>query len=422
MIRTLVAGTTLLLATSTAAPAQEGAGERQSLLEARRGFQTKLVRTQRDAEELTPPPAELFSLIRYRSPAGDLAAYVSRPPGPGKHPAIVWITGGFPPGGIGESAWEPSDPENDQSAKAYREAGLIMMYPTLRGSFGNPGRQETFFGEVDDVIAAGRHLATVEGVDPERIYLGGHSTGGTLALLVAAAPQRFRAVFAFGPVADPVGYGAEALTYDPEDAREAGLRAPIRHLAAIRTPTYVIEGTVDANLDSLRALEGANQGTALRFFAVEGAGHFDVLAPVNRLIARRLAQLDAATPLPLSAADVQAAFDDQRRAQREASDLEVLARARAGGASLETAQRARYYLLCRERAPLVAASKAAGRLGFQLTGIEEHQDRSGGTYFVLTAGRTLVLGDLKAVFAASRALAEVAAGQPGVAYSGWSAE
>ena len=62
-------------------------------------------------------------------------ALLSKPDTPGqKHAAIIWITGGFPPGGIGDSAWEPSPAENDQSAKVYRENGIIMMYPTMRSS------------------------------------------------------------------------------------------------------------------------------------------------------------------------------------------------------------------------------------------------------------------------------------------------
>ena len=38
-----------------------------------------------------------------------------------------------------------------------------------------------------------RFLAAQPYVDPARIYLGGHSTGGTLALLVAECSETFRA-------------------------------------------------------------------------------------------------------------------------------------------------------------------------------------------------------------------------------------
>jgi dipeptidyl aminopeptidase/acylaminoacyl peptidase len=102
---------------------------------------------------------------------------------------MIWVTGGFPPGGIGESAWSPPDLENDQSAQQYRQAGMVMLYPTFRGCAGNPGFQETFFGEVDDILSALKYLNTVPYVDPNQFYLGGRSTGGTMVLLAAAGTR-----------------------------------------------------------------------------------------------------------------------------------------------------------------------------------------------------------------------------------------
>jgi len=228
----------------------------ESLPDARRGFQTKLVRQVAAHEPVEEPPAELFRTVRYKSPAGDLAAYVSVPPQEGvRHPAIIWLFGGFS-NGIGATAWEESPPENDQSASAFRKAGIVMMYPSLRGGVDNPGAREGFLGEVDDVLAAADYLAQQDFVDPRRIYLGGHSTGGTLALLAAASTDRFRAVFSFGPIADVAGYGAEVLPFDVASKRERDLRAPVLWMHSIRCPTFVLEGTGQpGNVDSLRALD-----------------------------------------------------------------------------------------------------------------------------------------------------------------------
>ncbi|MCO5171090.1 MAG: prolyl oligopeptidase family serine peptidase [Planctomycetes bacterium] len=390
----------------------------QTLLDARKGFETKLQRRDRDEEPLEAPPAALFSLVRYRGPAGELSAYLGKPAERGrKHPAIIWITGGFPPGGIGAAAWQPADPANDQSAQAYRRAGVVMMYPTVRGSFGNGGVQEAFLGEVDDVLAALEHLRGVEDVDPERIYLGGHSTGGTLALLVAAATDRFRAVFAFGPVADPATYGQRRLPYDARDAREGRVRAPVHHLAAVRSPTFVIEGE-EGNIDSLRELERACKNPAVRFLPVAEANHFDVLAPVNALIARRLVEGGA---LRLDPAEVQAACDEQRAAAREADDLDALADLRRAGAPLSAAREARYHLLARERPPLQAAAQRAKGQGFTAGAIEPRTDRDGEPYFTLVLRREVVPRDLDAVFKASAAAARLARAH-GVQYGGWDAE
>src|SRR2546425_998049 len=82
------------------------------------------------------------------------------------------------------------------------------------------GAKEGFLGEVDDVLAAADYLGKQEFVDAKRIYLGGHSTGGTLVLLVAECSERFRAVFSFGPADDVAGYGPEYLPFDTSNRRE----------------------------------------------------------------------------------------------------------------------------------------------------------------------------------------------------------
>src|SRR5262249_54325814 len=152
--------------------------------EARRGFATKPGGEEPAREAIPQPPPDLFQLVKYPSPAGELSAFLAPDPGDGKkHPAIVWITGGDC-NSIGD-VWSPAPRENDQTPAAYRKAGIVMMFPSLRGGNDNPGRREGFFGEVDDVLAAALYLAAKPYVDPSRIYLGGHSTGGTLVMLVA---------------------------------------------------------------------------------------------------------------------------------------------------------------------------------------------------------------------------------------------
>jgi pimeloyl-ACP methyl ester carboxylesterase len=164
-----------------------------------------------------------------------------------------------------------------------------MMYPSLRGGNDNPGFQEGFFGEVDDVLAAADYLARQDFVDPKRIYLDGHSTGGTLVLLVAASSDRFRAVFSLGPVEDVGGYGADKLPFDPADKRERELRAPERWLHSIKCPVFVFEGTEQSgNLDSLEALARASRNPAIRFHPVKGTNHFSIIAPLTRLLADKV--------------------------------------------------------------------------------------------------------------------------------------
>jgi hypothetical protein len=139
--------------------------------EARHGFQTKLVRREKVGEAPPAPPSNVLKLVHYRAPLGDNAAHISLAPIDGKkHPAIIWIVGGFS-NSIGDAAWAPSPQSNDQSASGFRGQGIVMMYPSLRGGNTNPGCKEGGYGEVDDVLAAAKYLASLNYVDASRIYL-----------------------------------------------------------------------------------------------------------------------------------------------------------------------------------------------------------------------------------------------------------
>src|SRR5262249_27149430 len=159
-------------------------------------------------------------------------------------------------------------------ASAFRKAGVVMMFPSLRGGNDNPGVKEGFLGEVDDVVAAAEFLGKQTYVDPRQIYLGGHSTGGTLVLLAAECSDRFRAVFSFGPVDEIAGYPPRYIPFDTSNPRELELRSPGRWLASIRVPVFVFEGTVDGNLVCLQAMASASTNPKVRFLPVRGANHF----------------------------------------------------------------------------------------------------------------------------------------------------
>ncbi len=267
-----------------------------TLLEAREGFRTS-IDVKPNLYQRSKPPADVFRVVGYQAPKGRTAAFLTPDPDDGsRHPAIIWLTGGFPVGGASDEAFAEDPPvANDQTAAAYRHNGVIMMFPDLRGSSADaPGRPEYLYGEVDDVLAAAKFLARKSYVDPKQIYLGGHSTGGTLALLVATTGHRFRAVFAFGPVANIRNYG-EPRRFRLPNAREFKLRSPIHHLGGIRSPTFVIEGS-DGNTRSLRLLEDKNTNDLVEFVEVPEHDHFSVLHPVNRALAEKIMRTYDDTP------------------------------------------------------------------------------------------------------------------------------
>jgi len=281
----------------------------------RKDFQTKIV-----ADTLQPdgaaetPPAGIFRSVHYPSSVGPLVAYVTPDPQDGKkHPAVLWAHGGY--GGIGSFLWQRQAPNNDQSARAFREAGLVLMAPSWRGENDNPGRFEMFYGEVDDLLAAREYLAQLPYVDPARIYLAGHSTGGTMALLAAEKGQGFRAVFSLGGVADlerrlAAGSTQAAPPFDQRSPRELRLRSAIYFLSGLKSPTFYFEGKDQwTGQDASRMRAPAKQLHApLQIFLIPGADHFEIVLPVTRLIAAKIAQDNGSTAaIAFSQAEVERA-------------------------------------------------------------------------------------------------------------------
>ncbi len=280
--------------------AQTIASERQQMAQsgsaafaqARHGFRTAI--TVRDPQPLPlpMPPEHLFVRSDYKNPQNYmLPGFVSPDPGDGRrHAAIIWLTGGDT--NSLSDFWAEGPQENDQSASAFREAGVILAFPTLRGGNGSDSKKEMMLGEVDDVLAAAEQLAQLTYVDPDQLYLGGHSTGGTLALLTAAMKTPFKAVFAFGPVARIDHYPISLIPVDfsQHDAMEARLRSPIHWLESIAQPTYVIEG-IDgtSNQAELKEICAAKHNAFLSCLEVRGADHFSVLSRATRVIAAKLA-------------------------------------------------------------------------------------------------------------------------------------
>lgn len=259
--------------------------KQESFVTARAAHRTKLIPDELAKGPLPKPPAPM-RLVQYDAPPGKIWAYLTAAPTDGqRHPAIVWITGGNS-NEIGD-VWTPASPRNDQTARQYPAAGIVTMYPSLRGGHDNPGRREGFFGEVDDVLAAAAFLAKEPYVDPKQIYLGGHSSGGTLVLLVAAAApaNTFRGVIAFGPAESLVEY-PDLSPYDTRSDREVELRTPSRWVDMITTPTIVIEG--EHSEDNITRLRIASTTKQVKFFTVPGHDHFSVLAQNNQRIASKI--------------------------------------------------------------------------------------------------------------------------------------
>lgn len=266
--------------------------EAQPLLKAREAHETRVRDGGGPYEPHVPPSDGPYELVRYQAEPGDLRAYLTRDPGDGqRHPAVLWIEGGF--GGPSRAVWTQGPRENDQSAVALQSAGFVVMAPSFRGELDNPGRGESWYGETRDLLAALEHLRGLSYVDPERVYLMGHSTGGTHVLLAAVATDQFRAAFAFGGRADlapaMADGGYEEQLFDPTDATEVRLRSAVHWAGHIERPVHAFEGEDGYHTDFVNmAMYARAAGKPMEAHVVPAGDHFTILAPMKELLVQQM--------------------------------------------------------------------------------------------------------------------------------------
>jgi dienelactone hydrolase len=199
--------------------------------DARKSFRTTLLRQQSAPQQWDqefPPPG--VREVSYQSGTLKLKAWVDEiPPGRPPRPAVLFLHGGF--------AFDTSD---WQQCQPFRNAGFITMTPMLRGENGLPGSYSMFYDEVDDLLAAAEVLARTSGVDPIRLYVAGHSVGGTLAMLAAMTSRRFKAAASFDGSPDQVAWSRHQewiVPFDPKNKREFAMRSPLAYYQSFKCPT-----------------------------------------------------------------------------------------------------------------------------------------------------------------------------------------
>jgi acetyl esterase/lipase len=209
----------------------------QDYADARKTFKTKHLQSGKSPQPwiaVTPPAG--VTEVTYTSGGLKLKAWVNQPAaGDAPKPAVVFLHGGF---AFDTQDWDQCQP--------FRDAGFVTMTPILRGENGQPGNYTLFYDEVDDALAAAEALAGTPGVDPNRIYVAGHSAGGTLAMLAAMTSPRFKACAAFSGSPDQVTFvreepGVEA-PFDQSDPNEFAMRSPLAYPNSFKCPARLYFG------------------------------------------------------------------------------------------------------------------------------------------------------------------------------------
>jgi dienelactone hydrolase len=205
-------------------------------------FRTKLL-VQRGSHQPWQPVQPPAGVEEVEYPSGNLRlkAWLNPPAaGKAKLPAVLFLHAGF---AFDQSDWDMAQP--------YRDAGYVVMTPLLRGENGLPGNFTLFFDEVNDVLAAGDYLSKLDYVDPKRVFVAGHSCGGTLTLLAAMASNRFRAAASLSGSPDQLHItqeGFEMRPFDTTDIREFELRSPLAYATSFKCPVRLYYGNLENQL------------------------------------------------------------------------------------------------------------------------------------------------------------------------------
>ena len=207
------------------------------------------------------------------------------PAGPGPHPVVIFIHGGF---------WNKSS-TLDQTAPAcaaLTRAGAATWNVEYR-RIGDAGGG--WPGTLEDVEHAAERIVRVapeHNLDPNRLIAAGHSVGGQLALWLAV--QRvvdLRGVVALAAISDlrrawslNLGDGAVArfLGGPPDRVPQRYASASPIQLLPISVPQRIIHGTADRVVPFEMSERFAHASQNAKLIPLKGAGHSDLIDPRSR--------------------------------------------------------------------------------------------------------------------------------------------
>lgn len=228
------------------------------------------------------PPNAAFERIDYPTELGPMPGYLALPEGRPRG-AVLWLHGGFTVGTEIDPGWGPA---------VLRDHDVAVLVPALRGEPGSPGTYEILLGELDDARSALAELSRRSGIPESEIVVAGHSTGATLALLLAETSIVVRAFVCFGPMSEVtplLSMDLVPMPFGRRDASEIWVRSPLHFLPSILSPVFLIEGTEGNSEDAAALAEAAGPSVPMDVRIEEG-DHFSLVVPYVEALAGRIDQ------------------------------------------------------------------------------------------------------------------------------------
>lgn len=214
--------------------------------DARRKFHTHLLRKISAPEKSgplgTPPGATRVTYPGGPNGSIELVAWLSQyEPSKKLKPAVLFLHGG---NATGDGHWALMKP--------YWDAGYVVMLPSFRGENGQKGNYSGFYDETADALSAASYLENQPGIDQDRLFISGHSNGGTLSLL-ASMTRKFRA-------ATPISAGvnswryfnrySDELCFDSSNPQEFIMRSSVCFGPSLKCPTLLLRGSEERPFDA----------------------------------------------------------------------------------------------------------------------------------------------------------------------------
>jgi hypothetical protein len=170
---------------------------------------------------------------------------LSLPRGPGPHPALILLAGSGPMDR--DESIGPNKAFKDLAWGLASRGLAVLRFDKVTFSHPDDVRQMTGFTSVDEyvpaVAAGARFLGEHHAIDHDRIFLLGHSFGGTMAPRVAASEHLFAGIIILAGGAEPLHWSAvrqlrylASLNPETADASAAVIETMTKQASVVDSP------------------------------------------------------------------------------------------------------------------------------------------------------------------------------------------